>query len=61
MAASTTIKMQVPEKLKSKETAISLQHWKNTFTVYTQRDAIFSPFLTMKWDPSKKDLSLIHI
>ena len=55
MAASTSIKMQPPEKLRSKETATSLQHWKNTFTVYTQRDAIFSPFLTLKWDPAQKD------
>ena len=58
MAASTTIKIQVPEKLRSKETAISLQHWKNTFTVYIQRDAIFSPFFNVKVGPNKERLWL---
>ena len=41
--------MRVPRPLEKKETAESLGQWKNLFTNYTQRDPIFSPFLTCKW------------
>ena len=47
--ATTSIKMRVPRPLEKKETAESLGQWRNLFTNYTQRDPIFSPFLTCKW------------
>ena len=53
--ASSVVKFKVPRKLEDKETEVSLEHWKNEFLVYAQRDAAFAPFLTNSWDPDKEN------
>ena len=53
---STTVKFPVPRNLEDKETAVSLEQWKNQFTIYAQRDPTFAQFLTEQWDQSKPNL-----
>ena len=43
------VNFPVPLPLDSKETAASLEQWKNSFVTYAQRGKLFAPFLTNKW------------
>ena len=46
------MRFQAPRLLKAKETADSLEHWKNMFEVYITRDVHMAPFLTLNWNPA---------
>ena len=46
----SSVRHQLPEKLKEVETASTLEQWKTTFVTYAQRDPLLTPFLTANWD-----------
>ena len=56
---SHAIKFPIPNKLKSKETADSLEHWIHQFKVYVQRDPLLSPYLTLRWTPGAQNMGFV--
>ena len=58
-AANSAVKSQVPDKLKSHETADSLEHWIHKFKVYIQRDPILSPYLTLTWNYNQDNMGFV--
>ena len=56
---SHAIKFPIPNKLKSKETTDSLEHWIHQFKVYVQRDPLLSPYLTLTWTPGTQNMGFV--
>ena len=52
MNQNQVMRFHRPRELGTTETADTLDHWINQFTVYIQRDPIMSPFLTGTWNPN---------
>ena len=49
-AAQGTLRLQIPRKLNSSETAETLDHWIHSYTDYVSRDPILAPFLNTNWN-----------